>query len=134
MCVFCKIAKHEIPSKVVYEDDLILAFLDIQPVTKGHTLIIPKDHYANYAETPSPIVAHIHEVAVDLTHRYAEVLKPNGFNLLSNMHEVAGQTMFHTHFHLIPRYDENDGLLLKFTHLSEADCTAEECRKLFIQK
>ena len=130
MCVFCKIAKHEIPSKVVYEDDQILAFLDIQPVTKGHTLIIPKEHYVNYAETPSDIVAHMHEVAVLLTKRYEEVLKPAGFNLLSNMHEAAGQTMFHTHFHLIPRYDENDGLLLKFSHLSEADCSAEECKKL----
>lgn len=130
MCVFCKIAKHEIPSKVVYEDEMVLAFLDIQPVTKGHTLIIPKEHFANFAEIPRDVAAHIHEVAIQLTKRYEEVLKPAGFNLLSNMHEAAGQTMFHMHFHLIPRYDENDGLLLKFSHFSEADCSAEEYRKL----
>jgi histidine triad (HIT) family protein len=130
MCVFCKIANHEIPSKIVYEDDTILAFLDIQPVTKGHTLIIPKKHYPNYAETPSDVVAHVHEVTVILTKRYEEVLKPAGFNFLSNMNEAAGQTMFHTHFHLIPRYDDNDGLLLKFSHLSDADCSVEECQKL----
>jgi len=130
MCVFCKIANHEIPSKAVYEDDQVLAFLDINPVTKGHTLIIPKTHYDNFLECDSDTIKHIHTVAKQLTQRYQTILKPNGFNLLSNMNGAAGQSVFHVHFHLIPRYDENDGLVLMFNHDDSIGYTKEEIAQL----
>lgn len=130
MCVFCKIANHEIPSKAVYEDDTVLAFLDINPVTKGHTLIIPKKHFENFSDCDSATVLHIHEVSKILVERYETVLHPNGFNLLSNMNAAAGQSVFHAHFHLIPRYDENDGLILIFNHDDSIHYTKEDITQL----
>ena len=132
MCVFCKIANHEIPAKIVYEDDSILAFLDINPVTKGHTLIISKDHYDNFMDCDSDTIKQIHRVAKDLTYHYQSILHPNGFNLLSNMNGAAGQSVFHVHFHLIPRYDENDGLVLIFNPDSSINYSMDEIQKLCI--
>ncbi len=133
MCVFCKIANHEIPSKAVYEDDQILAFLDISPVTKGHTLIIPKQHFDNFSDCDSELVKHIHEVSKDLVKHYQSILNPKGFNLLSNMNTAAGQSVFHVHFHLIPRYDENDGLVLLFNHDDSVQYTKEEINQLILK-
>lgn len=114
MCIFCKIAHHEIPSSIVYEDEHVLAILDISPVTKGHTLILPKKHYDDFTACPSYLVARIHGIARLLSKHYDTVLKPNGYNFLSNAHEAAGQSVAHVHFHLIPRYDHTDGLVLTF--------------------
>ncbi len=114
MCLFCKIAAHEIPASIVYEDTLVVAFLDINPVTQGHTLILPKKHYADFTQCPSAVVARIHGIAKLLSRHYDSTLHPNGYNLLSNAHEAAGQSIAHVHFHLIPRYDEKDGLVLTF--------------------
>lgn len=133
MCVFCKIANHEIPSNAVYEDDQVLAFLDINPVTKGHTLIIPKQHYDNFSNCDGDIVKHIHEVSKKLVKHYQPILKPNGFNLLSNMNAAAGQSVFHVHFHLIPRYDENDGLVLLFNHDESIQYTKNEQTQLILK-
>lgn len=133
MCVFCKIANHEIPSNAVYEDNQVLAFLDINPVTKGHTLIIPKKHYDNFLDCDSETVKHIHTIAKQLTLHYQLVLKPNGFNLLSNMNGAAGQSVFHVHFHLIPRYDENDGLVLLFNHDDSVQYTKAELNQLILK-
>jgi histidine triad (HIT) family protein len=114
MCVFCKIAQHEFSSQVVYEDNDVLAFLDINPITKGHTLIIPKKHYENFASCPSKLFARMHAIAARLSKHYDGILQPKGYNILSNMHEAAGQSVFHVHLHLIPRYDKHDGLDLQF--------------------
>lgn len=114
MCIFCRIASHDIPSSIVYEDDHYLAFLDIAPVTKGHTLIIPKAHYDDFTVTPGSVIKDISEIARKLTKHYDAVLRPNGYNFLSNAKEAAGQSVAHVHFHLIPRYDEMDGLVLTF--------------------
>lgn len=114
MCLFCNIAQHQIPASIVYEDDHVMAFLDISPVTKGHTILIPKKHYDDFTQCPSYLVARIHGISRILSKHYASVLHPNGYNFLSNAHEAAGQSIAHVHFHLIPRYDESDGLLLAF--------------------
>lgn len=114
MCLFCKIALHEIPSSIVYEDEHYLAILDISPVTKGHTLIMPKAHYDDFTQTPGSVIKDIAEIARKLTKHYDAVLRPNGYNFISNAHEAAGQSIAHVHFHLIPRYDEMDGLVLAF--------------------
>lgn len=120
MCLFCKIANHEIPSSIVYEDEHVLAFLDINPVTKGHTLIIPKKHYANLGEVPSRIIARQYAIANKLAKHYDKILAPAGYNYLANTNSAAGQSVFHAHVHLIPRYDATDGLILRFEGRDQA--------------
>jgi len=103
-CVFCAIAVGEIPSFKVYEDELVLAYLDINPFTKGHTLVIPKAHSANLLETDeatlAAVIARVRKVAAHLK----AALPCDGFNILQNNGEAAGQTVMHLHFHIVPRY------------------------------
>lgn len=133
MCIFCKIANHEIPSTIVYEDDFVLAILDINPVTKGHTLILTKKHYDDFTDCPSYLVARIHGIARLLTKRYDLILNPNGYNLLSNAKVAAGQSVNHVHFHLIPRYDLTDGLILTFNGKDKDKLTDQQKLALRIQ-
>lgn len=102
-CIFCAIAAGEIPCFKVYEDDVVLAYLDINPCTKGHTLVIPKAHSAGLLDTPpdalKEIVARVQKVAAHVK----EVLGCDGFNILQNNGEAAGQTVKHLHFHIVPR-------------------------------
>ena len=107
-CIFCKIANGDIPSKTVYEDDKFRAILDLGPATKGHTLILPKDHADNLFELPDETAEQVMVLAKKLTSQIKEKLGADGFNLVQNNGEVAGQTVMHFHLHLIPRY-ENDG-------------------------
>ena len=103
-CIFCAIAAGEIPSFKVYEDDLVLAYLDINPFTKGHTLVIPKAHSTGLLDTDdevlAAVVARVKKVAAHLK----AALPCDGFNILQNNGEAAGQTVHHLHFHIIPRY------------------------------
>ncbi len=103
-CVFCAIAEGEIPSFKVYEDELVLAYLDINPFTKGHTLVIPKVHTAGLVDTPdetlAAVIARVKKVATHLK----DALPCDGFNILQNNGEAAGQTVMHVHFHIVPRY------------------------------
>jgi len=103
-CIFCAIAAGEIPSFKIYEDDLVLAYLDINPFTRGHTLVIPKAHSPNLVETPdetlSAVIARVKKVAAHLK----GALGCDGFNILQNNGEAAGQTVMHLHFHIVPRY------------------------------
>ena len=107
-CIFCKIANGEIPSKTLYEDDDFRVILDLGPATKGHALILPKEHYANLYELPDETAAKVMQLAKKMATQMTEKLGCDGFNLVQNNGEVAGQTVFHFHLHLIPRY-ENDG-------------------------
>ena len=107
-CIFCKIAAGEIPSKTIYENEEFRVILDISPATKGHALIIPKEHYANIYELPEEMAGKAMVLAKNLAAHMTEALGCDGFNLVQNNGEVAGQTVFHFHMHLIPRY-EGDG-------------------------
>ncbi|MCR5033319.1 MAG: HIT family protein [Lachnospiraceae bacterium] len=107
-CIFCKIANGEIPSKTLYEDDSFRVILDLGPATRGHALILPKDHYANLYELPDEVAAEAMKLAKKMAIRMKERLGADGFNLVQNNGETAGQTVMHFHLHLIPRY-ENDG-------------------------
>lgn len=107
-CIFCKIANGEIPSKSLYEDDDFRVILDLGPATKGHALILPKEHYANLYELPEDTAAGAMKLAKMMAGRMTEKLHADGFNLVQNNGEAAGQTVMHFHLHLIPRY-ENDG-------------------------
>lgn len=107
-CIFCKIANGEIPSKTIHEDDNFRVILDLGPATKGHALILPKDHYADLYELPDETAADVMKLAKKMAMQMTEKLGCDGFNLVQNNGETAGQTVFHFHLHLIPRY-ENDG-------------------------
>lgn len=107
-CIFCKIANGEIPSRTVWEDDDFRAILDLGPATKGHTLILPKDHAANLYELPAELSAKVLPVAQKVAAILKEKLGCEGLNLVQNNGEIAGQTVMHFHLHLIPRY-ANDG-------------------------
>ena len=107
-CIFCKIANGEIPSRTVYEDADFRAILDLGPATKGHALILPKEHAANLYELPDEIAAKVLPVAKKVAALMKDRLGCAGLNLVQNNGELAGQTIMHFHLHLIPRY-ENDG-------------------------
>lgn len=103
-CIFCKIIAGEIPSAIVYEDEDFKAIMDISPAAKGHTIILSKRHYANLFELGDETAARALLVARKIAKAIQEELHCDGMNLLQNNGEAAGQTVFHFHMHLIPRY------------------------------
>lgn len=105
-CIFCKIIKGEIPSQKTYEDDDVLAFLDVNPVEKGHTLIITKEHYSTILDIPEELLKKVSSVTQRLTKAISEVFDVDQFNILQNNGVKAGQTVSHYHVHIIPRYRE----------------------------
>ncbi len=107
-CIFCKIAAGEIPSTTIYEDDDFRVILDIEPASKGHALILPKEHFANLYELDDALAAKALVVAKKVITHMTEVLGCDGYNVLQNNGPAAGQTVFHFHMHLIPRYKEDD--------------------------
>lgn len=108
-CIFCKIANSEIPSATVYEDADFRAILDIAPAAKGHVIILPKKHAANLFEADEELLSKALLVAKKVAAAMMKALGCDGVNVLQNNFEAAGQTVFHLHIHLIPRYKE-DGL------------------------
>ena len=114
MCIFCKIINGEIPSKKVYEDDDVLAILDISQATVGHTLVMPKKHYANILEIPQNEYQKVMVKVKEISEKLNKKLNPKGINILNNCGEVAGQTVMHYHVHILPRYNDSD-LKIEFT-------------------
>ncbi|MBR2578371.1 MAG: HIT family protein [Erysipelotrichaceae bacterium] len=115
MCVFCEIIKGNIPSAKVYEDDDFLAILDISQTTCGHTLVMPKKHYDNYLEMPKEEAGKLMELVNVLANRILSKLEAKGCNILINTNEVAGQSVMHTHVHIIPRYSKDDTVSFTFS-------------------
>ncbi len=103
-CIFCKIANGGIPSKTIYEDEKFRVILDLGPATKGHALILPKEHYANLYELPEEMAGDVMKLAKKMATQITEKLGCEGFNLVQNNGDLAGQTVYHFHLHLIPRY------------------------------
>ncbi len=106
-CIFCKIAEGDIPSATLYEDEDFRVILDLGPASKGHALILPKGHYANIYEISDEMAAKAMVLAKKMATAMTQALGCGGFNIVQNNGELAGQTVFHFHMHLIPRY-END--------------------------
>ena len=113
-CIFCKIVAGEIPASKVYEDDHFLAFLDISQVTPGHTLVIPKKHARNLLEMTPDETAALFNIVSRVTKKVESATQPQGMNIISNMEEIAGQSAFHTHVHILPRYSQEDDLKIDF--------------------
>ncbi len=107
-CIFCKLANGEIPTNTVYEDDTFRVILDNGPATKGHALILPKDHYKDLYEIDEEVAKKVMVLSKKMAKEMTEKLGCDGFNIVQNNGTAAGQTVFHYHMHLIPRY-ENDG-------------------------
>lgn len=130
-CIFCKIVNGEIPSKTLYEDSMFKVILDVSPATKGHALILAKDHYANLFELPEDIAAEAIKLAKKMAAKMKENLQADGFNLVQNNGETAGQTVSHFHFHLIPRY-KDDGQHILWNPTTVTQDELEEIKNLII--
>ena len=114
MCIFCKIVNGDIPSYKVYEDNDFLAFLDISQAELGHTLVVPKKHFDNFLELDDETAKKLVVIIKDLARKIKKATGAEGINILNNNGEAAGQSVNHVHFHIIPRY-KNDDLIIKFT-------------------
>lgn len=125
-CIFCKIINKEIPSYPVYEDDVVYAFLDITQTTKGHTLVIPKQHVTDIFEydeiLASELFSRIPKIARAIEQAFPEC---QGLNIVNNNRELAYQSVFHSHIHLIPRYSKEDDFGLTFNDNSQKYSTED---------
>ncbi|KPJ22368.1 HIT family protein [Streptococcus phocae] len=116
-CIFCSIINGDIPSSKVYEDDDVLAFLDISQTTKGHTLLIPKQHVASVLEMDAELAQKTFSNLPKIARAVQKATGTTDMNIVNNTGELAGQTVFHAHIHLVPRYGKNDGLSITYqTH------------------
>ena len=106
-CIFCKIAAGEIPSATLYEDDDFRVILDLGPASKGHALILPKEHYRNLYDIDDETLAKAALLAKKMVKKLTDVLGCDGYNIVQNNEPCAGQTVFHFHMHLIPRYEDD---------------------------
>ena len=110
-CIFCKIANGEIPSRTIEENDMFKVVLDVGPATKGHALILPKDHYRNLYDLPEETAAEVIKMAKKMALKMKDKLNCGGVNIVQNNEEAAGQTVFHFHMHVIPRYKDDRQLI-----------------------
>lgn len=110
-CIFCKIINKEIPANIVYEDEYVLAFLDITQGTKGHTLVIPKKHSKNLLEVDEESLTHVFTTTQKIAKAIQKAFNPIGINVINNTNKPL-QSVFHFHVHIIPRY-ENDGVIIR---------------------
>lgn len=110
-CIFCKLANGDIPTNSIYEDEFFNVILDAEPATRGHALIIPKNHAADIFELDDDVAAKIFPLAKKIATKMKKVLDCDGINILQNNGKEAGQTVFHLHVHLIPRYAGKPSIL-----------------------
>lgn len=131
-CIFCKLANGEIPTNAIYEDDDFKVILDASPASKGHALILPKEHYANIYEIDDKVLAKASRLAKKIITHEKEILKCDGYNVVQNNGEVAGQTVFHYHMHLIPRYASDDNTnVIEWKHKEFTDDEmAQICKEM----
>lgn len=102
-CIFCKIANGEIPSATVFEDEKVRVILDLGPAAKGHALVLPKEHFKDSTEAPEELLGHVMAVGASVGAAEMKAFGADGFNLIQNNGEAAGQSVFHLHLHVIPR-------------------------------
>lgn len=126
-CIFCKLANGVFPTNTVYEDEDFRVILDIEPATKGHCLILPKNHYKDLSELDDATAAKVLPLAKKLMIKLKDKLHCDGLNLVQNNGEVAGQTVFHFHLHLIPRF-VGDNQKIDWDKLSPSDEEMAELR------
>ncbi len=128
-CIFCKLANGEIPTNTVYEDDDVRVILDADPAAKGHSLVIPKNHFANVFEMDDDTLAKAMCVAKKVAKRQMDVLSCDGINILQNNGEASGQTVFHYHIHVLPRFD-SDNVGLSWNHVAYDEGETDKYRDM----
>ena len=107
-CIFCDIINKKSEAEILFENERVIAFLDIRPVNYGHTLVIPKSHYENFLTLPEDELCELIRVTQNLSDAIVNSLSPGGFNIVTNNGMAAGQSVFHFHFHIIPRFKDDD--------------------------
>ena len=132
-CIFCKIVRGEIPSKKVYDDKDVIAFLDINPANPGHTLVMPKKHAEDLTKSNEDDIAKAMHVVKKITAALKEKMNAIGVNVIQNNGKAAGQLVAHTHFHVIPRYP-NDVVVISYQRVQMSDAELEEVRKKLEEK
>lgn len=130
-CIFCKIVNGDIPAAKVFENEHVLAFLDISQVTKGHTLVIPKIHKENVFELTPDIAGQLFEAVPSIANALKNEFHPIGLNTVNNNGEHAGQSVFHFHLHLIPRYGKGDGFGAVWKN-NQSDYTSESLQEMAV--
>ena len=110
-CIFCKLANGVFPTATIYEDEKFRVILDLSPASKGHALILPNAHYADIYEIPAELAGEAYQLAARMAKKMTEALGCDGFNIVQNNKEAAGQTVFHFHMHLIPRYKDGQAMI-----------------------
>jgi histidine triad (HIT) family protein len=131
--IFSKIIAREIPAHIVYEDELVIAFLDIVQATKGHTLVVPKAEYSDIFDVPEDLLLRVMSVAQKVSKAISVAFQPEGMNILSNNGAVAGQTVFHFHLHLIPRYQREEIKISLKNNMSDLNTNDYKERARFIK-
>ncbi len=121
MCIFCQIIEGTIPSYKVYEDEHVIAILDIAQVTYGHTLVIPKKHCNDILDADEETMVHIAKVLPMLSNKIVASCNAKGSHIISNQGEISGQTVDHLHFHIVPRYKEDDAIVVKFNETTKPE-------------
>ena len=127
-CIFCKLANGEIETNSIYEDELVKVIFDANPASKGHVLILPKNHFDNIYELDDDTAAHIFKVATKIAKAYNQALDFDGLNIVQNNGEAAGQTVFHFHMHIIPRY-KNDSVNVTWTQGEATQADIDDIKK-----
>lgn len=120
-CIFCKIANGQIPSSTVYEDDMFRVILDLSPATKGHALVLPKKHFRNIFDIDQETASRLFVVASKVAKAMKKSLGCDGLHIVQNNEEIAGQTVFHFHLHIIPRYKDDGQKILWNPGTSDPD-------------
>ena len=123
-CIFCKLANGDIPTNTIYEDEEYRVIMDAAPATKGHALVLPKDHYADIYEIDSEVLGRAIQVGQKVVKHATKILGCDGYNLLQNNGTAAGQPVFHFHLHLIPRYADMDNKKILTWPESDVDADA----------
>lgn len=129
-CIFCKIANGEIPSSTVYEDEDFRVILDLGPASKGHALILPKEHFKDVCELDPKVAARVLPLGAKIGAAMKKSLGCAGFNLVQNNGEAAGQTVFHFHVHVIPRYEGGPSMVTWIPGSEKAEVLAETAEKI----
>lgn len=127
-CEFCKIVRKEAPASPVYEDDKVIAFLSIQPINIGHTLVVPKKHYDNIYEIPEEEVAHLYKIVKKVAYAVKNAVSAEGIRIVQNNGEAAGQVIFHLHVHIIPM--NKDRLWVHHLENRDAEALKDDARKI----
>jgi histidine triad (HIT) family protein len=120
-CIFCKIVRRQAPSSIIYEDEKILAFMDIRPVSEGHTLIIPKQHFVDIFDTPNDLLAAAHIKTKQIAAAVKKATRADGISVVQQNGNAAGQDIFHMHVHVIPRFEGK-----KMPHFNELAMASRE--------